>query len=148
MALGFTTATSLPEHGGQTGPCISKEGMASDQTPQFLFGLITLPELEGGQGGAGSGHGEIGPGFGRRLEIAARRIPVPEGALYVAHVVQGGGVQGIPFQNPLVVSGGSLPETQGFLGGAAVEMGIRLIGSQGNRAALGGDCSRGIPQGK
>lgn len=148
MALGFTTATALPEHGGEAGPSIGKEGMATNQPPQFQFCLIALPELEGGQGGTGAGHREIGPGFGRRFEVAARRIPMAKGTFDVAQVVKGGGIKGIPLQNPQVVSGGVLPETQGFLGGAAVEMGIRLVGSEGNRTALGSDGSGGIPQGQ
>ena len=91
MAIGFATATALPEHGGEACPCICKQGLATEQTPQFLFGLIALPMLKGCQGGAGSGHCEIGPGFGRRLKVATRRIPVPEGALYVAQAGMGNG---------------------------------------------------------
>ena len=148
MALRLASGAPFPEQGREASPGIGKQGIAADQVAQLPFSLHQVPQLEGGQGSAGAGHGKTGPGIGRRRETGPGRQPVAAGALHVPEVVEGGSVGGIARQDPAVISLGGIPLAQGLLGGAAVEVGIALAWIKGDGPALVSDGSLGIAQGQ
>lgn len=146
MALRLTGSAPLPEQGREASPGIGEEGIAADQIAQLPFGLLQVAQLEGGQGGTGTGHRKAGPRIGRRREARPGRRPVAAGALHVAEVVVGRCIKGIALQDPGVVSGGLIPAAQGLLGGTPVEMGIGVVGLQQERVVLVVDGGEGIAQ--
>ena len=153
VALGLTAGPLLPQQGGESGAGIGKQGVAADQVAQLPLGPSFVSELEGGQGGTGAGHGKTRPGQGSRLKAAARFLPIAQGALHVAEVVEGRGprfarVAGGPLQDPAVVGLGGGPITQGLLGRTPVEMGIGALAIEGDGLGLVGNGRAGIAQGQ
>ena len=64
------------------------------------------------------------------LQIAPVRQANPQAAGHIAQVVEGGCLIGLALQNPVVIRCCLIPQSQGFFGGAAIEMGVDRSGSK------------------